>query len=40
MINETSETRGTASKRGSGPAFLWFLPRQEAADAGQARGPH
>ncbi len=26
------------SKRGSGPAFLWFLPGLECADAGQARG--
>ncbi len=35
---ETRKTTGTASKRLSGPAFLWFLTSQGAADVGQARG--
>ncbi len=38
ISKETRKTSGTASKSGSGQAMLWFLPRQEAAYAGQARG--
>ncbi len=37
-LERPRETWGTASKRGSGPALLWFLLRQEAADDGQASG--